>query len=129
MIYKAKSQLEGSGIFTDCALNARVKIGEYTGEKITISEARRRARTQKHIAICDLNSRWAIDGRIGGGPFRWINHSCSPNVYIRIAYGRIEFYTQRKVKAGEELVCDYGESQHNGKLKCQCGSKQCKDFI
>jgi SET domain-containing protein len=76
-----------------------------------------------------LSDTEAIDGSVNGGPFQYINHSCTPNVFTRIAYGRAEFYTMRSVKAGDELTCDYGESHHEGKLPCRCGSKKCRKFI
>ena len=129
MLFRGKSGIQGSGIFTDAAIAARRKIGEYTGERISIREARGRARTRRKIAIIELDDHTAIDESVGGGPFQFINHSCRPNVFIRIAYGRAEFYALRNIRAGEELTCDYGESHHDGKLPCRCGAKNCRGFI
>jgi SET domain-containing protein len=129
MLRIRKSTIEGVGLFTDSPIPARTKVGEYTGERISVREARRRARTRKHIAIVELNSKEAIDESVRGGPFRYINHSCSPNVFIRIAYGRIEFYAKRSIAAGEEMTVDYDVSHHNGQLRCQCKSSQCRNFI
>jgi SET domain-containing protein len=129
MLIPRRSSIQGSGIFTDAPLRARKKIGEYTGERISVREARRRARTRKKIAIIEVSDYVAIDESVGGGPFQFINHSCDPNVYIRIAYGRAEFYALRNIRAGEELTCDYGESHHEGTLPCRCGAKNCQKFI
>jgi SET domain-containing protein len=125
----AKSRIQGKGLFTDLPLRGRAKLGEFTGELISVREARKRARDAKRIAIVELSTTKAIDGSVGGGPFRFINHSCDPNVFIRIAYGRVEFYARRDIRAGEELTCDYGDSHHDGKLACQCRSPKCKEFI
>ncbi len=125
----AKSRIQGKGLFTDTSLPARRKIGEFTGERISVREARNRAKGAKRIAIVELSSTKAIDGSVGGGPFQFVNHSCDPNVFIRIAYGRAEFYSRRNVEAGEELTCDYGDSHHDGTLACQCGTARCKRFI
>ena len=92
-------------------------------------EARRRSREAKRIAIVEISATRAIDGSVGGGPFEFINHSCNPNVFIRIAYNRAEFYAKRNIQVGEELTCDYGDSHHDGSLACRCGSPQCKKFI
>ena len=129
MLQVRKSKISGSGLFTDSAIPARKKIGEFTGERISVREARRRAKNAKRIAIVEISASVAIDGSVGGGVFEFVNHSCDPNVFIRIAYGRAEFYSQRKIKAGEELTCNYGESHHDGKLPCGCGSPRCAKFI
>jgi SET domain-containing protein len=129
MLLIQKSTIEGRGLFTDSPIAARTKVGEFTGEHIAVREARRRARNRKRIAIVELNCKEAIDGCVRGGPFRYINHSCSPNVFIRVAYDRVEFYAKRDIAAGEEMTVDYGVSHHNGQLRCKCKSLQCRDFI
>lgn len=128
-IRTGKSRIEGLGVFADTAIPARRKVGEFTGERISQHEARRRARTQKHIKIVELNDRTAIDGTHGGSEFSFINHSCAPNTYMRICRGRVEFYSLRPIKKGEELTCDYVDSHHEGKLPCRCGSSKCRGFI
>jgi len=100
-----------------------------TGELISVREARRRARGAKRIAIVELSSTKAIDGSMGDSLFQFVNHCCTPNVFIRIANARVEFYALHKIEAGTELTCNYGESHHDGKLPCQCGSANCKKFI
>lgn len=129
MFRVAKSRIQGKGLFTDRAIPKRAKLGEFTGERISIREAARRARNAKRIAIVDVSSRTAIDASVGGCPFQFLNHSCDSNVFIRIAYGRVEFYSRRNIEAGEELTCDYGLSYHEGRLPCQCGAVKCKRFI
>ena len=129
MLRIRKSKIQGQGLFTDSAIRSRRKIGEFTGERISVREARRRAKDAKRIAIVEISSTKAIDGGVGGGLFQFVNHSCDPNVFIRIAYGHAEFYTQRNIRAGEELTCNYGESHHDGKLPCGCGSPKCAKFI
>jgi hypothetical protein len=129
MLVIRKSSIEGKGLFTDCPIVARAKVGEFTGERISVREARRRARERRHISMVELNHKDAIDGSVGGGPFNYINHSCTPNVFIRIAYGRVEFYAKRDISAGEEMTVDYEVSHHDGRLPCQCKSSGCRDFI
>ncbi len=124
-----KSLIQGKGVFTDCAVRARAKLGEFTGQPISVREARRRARGRKRIAIVEIDERRAIDGDVGGGPFSYINHSCEPNVFVRIAYGRAEFYARTDIPAGVELTIDYVESHHNGNLPCRCGKKTCRGAL
>jgi len=125
----ARSAIDGRGLFTTAAIPARVKIGELTGELISQREARRRARDLKRIAIVELGDGRAVDASRGRNQFRYVNHSCSPNAYIRICYGRVEFYSKRAIRRGEEITCDYGETQHEGCLSCRCGSANCRNFL
>ena len=128
MLIKGKSCIHGIGVFTDAPIRARAKIGEYTGERVSVREGRRRAKKQRCITIVEVGD-FAIDGSVNGGPFRFLNHSCEPNVFIRIAHSRAEFYALRNLKQGEELTLNYGESHHNGEVPCRCGSPKCWKFL
>lgn len=122
------SVLVGRGLFTPVAIPARAKIGEFEGEAIGLREARRRARGRTVIAIVELE-RHAIDATHMTRGFRFINHSCDPNTYMRCTPSRAEFYARRAIAPGEELTVDYGESHHDGKLPCRCGAANCRGFI
>lgn len=123
------SRIEGLGLFTKVTLRAKQKIGEYEGELISQREGRRRAKTQPKIAVVEVNNRKAIDGEKQPGGFRFINHSCSPNTFMRIIGERAEFYALRPLKAGTELTLDYKYSHHNGTLPCRCQSPKCRGFV
>src|SRR5579884_1031714 len=124
-----RSRIDGKGLFAKRALPPRRKLGEYAGERILEKEARRRVRTQKKLLIVETGDGYAIDGSVGGNLFRYLNHSCTPNTYMRIFHGHIEFYTLRPISRGEELTCQYGETHHDGKLLCKCGSIHCKGLL
>lgn len=121
-----ESPIDGKGLFAKSRIPARRKLGELTGEVISWREARRRAKERKRLALVERADRTAVDGSKYGNEFRYINHSCSPNSYIRICYGHVEFYSLRTIRAGEELTCDYGDSHHEGTLRCKCGSPECR---
>jgi SET domain-containing protein len=123
-----KSRFSGRGLFAGTRIAARAKIGEYEGEVIGLAEARRRARGRKIVAIVELE-RFALDAKGMRRGFRYINHSCDPNTFFRCTPERAEVYARRDIRAGEELTCDYGESQHNGTLRCRCGAANCRGFI
>ena len=122
------SRFAGRGLFAGTRIASRAKIGEYEGEVIGLAEARRRAKGRAVVAIVELE-RHAIDAKGMRRGFRYINHSCEPNTYFRCTPERAEVYALRDIRAGEELTCDYGESQHEGTLKCRCGAKGCRGFI
>ena len=127
-LYVARSRLVGKGLYAGTRIAARAKIGEFEGVVIGLREARRRAKGRAIVAIVELE-RHAIDATDSGRGFRFINHSCEPNTYIRCTPTRAEFYALREIARGEELTADYGESQHDGTLKCRCGSQRCRGFI
>ncbi len=127
-LYVARSRLVGKGLYAGTRIAARAKIGEFEGVVIGLREARRRAKGRAIVAIVELE-RHAIDATDSGRGFRFINHSCEPNTYIRCTPTRAEFYALRDIDRGEELTADYGESQHDGTLKCRCGSQRCRGFI
>lgn len=127
-LFVGRSRFTGRGLFAGTAIAARAKVGDYEGERIGLGEARRRAKGQRIVAIVELE-RHAIDATRWKHGFRFINHSCDPNTFIRCTRERAEFYARRRIRAGEELTCDYGESQHNGRLPCRCGAANCRGFI
>lgn len=121
-----RSPIQGRGLFAVSDLPGRRKVGELGGELITQREARRRARGRGSVMIVELGDGNALDATRLGTDFKYVNHSCEPNAYMRVCRGRVEFYTLRPVAAGEELTCDYGETHHDGKLPCRCGSARCR---
>src|SRR5690606_18204731 len=104
------------------------KIGEFEGEVISIAEARRRAAGRRVVAIVELRGK-AIDATRTRHGFRYINHSCEPNTFMRLTRDRAEFYALRPIRRGEELTVDYGESHHEGRLRCRCGSAHCRRWL
>lgn len=82
---------------------------------------------------------------LGGGlsldpspPFRYLNHSCSPNcmlVLLQVEYddgtpteGEIWLEALRDIHPGEELTIDYGWPAESA-MPCDCGSPNCRGWI
>jgi uncharacterized protein len=58
---------------------------------------------------------------------RFMNHSCEPN---SVGPGKLEFeIAVRDIKAGEEVVCDYGSFNLEEPLDCACGCPSCRGRI
>ena len=123
-----RSSIVGKGLFSGTRIAKRAKIGEFEGEVIGLRESRWRAKGRRIVAIVELE-RHALDATQSPRGFRFINHSCDPNTFIRCTPQRAEFYARRAIAKGEELTADYGESHHNGKLPCRCGAAKCRGFI
>ncbi|SEL46776.1 hypothetical protein SAMN05216359_109185 [Roseateles sp. YR242] len=125
-LHVAPSAIDGLGVFADESIPARRKIGEMRGEVVSVREARRRIEGKRRIHVVEVSDRTAIDATHDKGVMRHINHSCAPNAVLRIRQGRAEFYAIRDIASGEEISCDYGESHHEGRLRCRCGAPNCK---
>jgi uncharacterized protein len=123
------SRIDGRGAFAGEAIPARRKIGEIRGESISVREARKRAKSTTRIMIVELSETRAIDATGSTDPLRFTNHSCRPNAVLRIRQGRVEFYAMRDVAPGEEITANYGETHHEGKLRCRCGAVGCVGMI
>ncbi|MBK7533362.1 SET domain-containing protein [Piscinibacter sp.] len=123
------SRIDGRGAFAAEAMPARRKIGEIRGESVSVREARRRAKTMERIMIVEVSHTRAIDASGSTDPLRFTNHSCQPNAVLRIRQGRVEFYAMRDIAPGEEITVNYGETHHEGKLRCRCGAPGCVGAI
>ena len=123
------SKIDGTGAFALQRIPARRKIGNLGGEVIPLREARKRARQTKRVAMVEFGDGRALDASVHSNALRYVNHSCSPNTFMRVCHGKVEFYALRTIKKGEELTCNYGPTHHDGKLPCRCGSPGCKGFL
>lgn len=128
-VHVRPSAIDGQGAFAAEPIPARRKIGEIRGESISVREARRRARGVERIMIVEVSEKRAIDASCSNDPLRFTNHSCRPNASLRIRQGRVEFYAMRDLAPGEEITVNYGETHHDGKLRCRCGAPGCIGFL
>src|ERR1700754_4708148 len=103
------SPIHRKGCFPTKSFRRRHKIAEYTGEKISNAEARRRAH-RKMLRICEINNRWSLDGSRGGNGTHYINHSCVPNTFMQIIRDHILFFALRDIQPGEEITIDYEQT-------------------
>ncbi|KAK6127170.1 hypothetical protein DH2020_039099 [Rehmannia glutinosa] len=82
-----------------------------------------------------------ISAKNNGNVARFMNHSCSPNVFWQPVlresnndvYLHIAFFAIRHVPPMQELTFDYGivspEKGDKGKKKCLCGSVKCRGYF
>lgn len=128
-IKNAPSKIDGNGAFALQQIPARKKIGNLGGETISLIEARKKTLKLKRVAMVEFGDGRALDAGVNSNELRFVNHSCQPNTYMRVCFSRVEFYALRTIKIHEELTCNYGPTHHDGKLKCRCGSANCKGSL
>lgn len=123
-----ESRIHRRGVWAEEPIPARRKVIEYTGERISRREIRRRAEGALTY-LFELNHYWAIDGAVGGSGAEIINHSCAPNLYTSKPKGHIIYMSKRVILPGEELTVDYRFSDRTAIVPCRCGASNCRGTI
>lgn len=132
-----RSPIHGRGVFARRTVAAGTPVLEYTGERIGNEEARARyAETdgRKVTYLLRLDARTSIDGAVGGGPARFVNHGCLPSCELLVHKKRVFLITRRRVRPDEELTFDYhlvvrGDVDLETAKKaapCRCGARRCR---
>jgi len=124
----APSKIHRWGVYTTESIPARRKVIEYTGERISRRETKKRSERELNY-LFTLDSYWTIDGSVNGSGAQYINHCCEPNLAARIVRGHILYLAVRDIKAGEELTVDYHFDADVEKVPCACGSLKCRGTI
>ncbi|GAB2272439.1 hypothetical protein Dimus_007265 [Dionaea muscipula] len=132
-------------------------VCEYVGEILTNTELhernKQRSADERHVYPVLLDADWAsesilkdeealcLDATFYGNVARFINHRCEDANLLEIPvevetpdhhYYHVAFFSNREVKAFEELTWDYGinfdDRNHPVKaFECSCGSALCRD--
>lgn len=121
--YKVGKSSAGLGLFAIAEFKKGDLVIEYTGEKITETEANRRGGKY----LFELNDNWTIDGKGRENTARYLNHSCKPNCYPELDENEehIFIFAKRAIKPGEELTYNYGKMYFNDLITkdgCRCDS-------
>ncbi len=122
------SRIHRYGVYALEEIPPRRKVIEYTGERISRRETKRRGQGP-FTYLFTLDGYWTIDGAVGGSGAEIINHSCDPNLRAVILKGHILYMSKRPIRAGEELTVDYCFSDKFDVVRCKCGAKACRGVI
>jgi SET domain-containing protein len=123
-----RSPIHRYGAYAAEAIPPRRKVIEYTGERISRKETKKRG-LGRLTYLFTLDDYWTIDGSVGGSGAEYINHCCDPNLRAEIRQGHILYVSKRQIRKGEELTVDYRFSKTVDKVKCRCGSVKCRGTI
>ncbi len=123
-----ESRIHRRGVYTRERIPARRKVIEYTGERISRRETKRRG-DGPITYLFTLDNYWTIDGAVGGSGAEIINHCCDPNLYAWVTKGHILYMSRRVIRPGEELTIDYRFARDVGTVICKCGAENCRGTI
>ena len=131
--FEIKASLQegvGKGLFARESIKKGIFLLEYTGIPMPTSEA------DEHPGryLFEVDEDITLDGDTDDNTAKYINHSCDPNVEAEIdedaeGKGHINIYATRAIRAGEELLIDYGDEYFDEFIQpigCRCGSKNCR---
>ena len=124
----SESRIHRRGVYALERIPARRKVIEYTGERISRRETKRRG-DGDITYLFTLDDYWTLDGAFGGSGAEIINHSCDPNLYSCIMRGHILYMSKRLIRPGEELTVDYRFSDKLDPVRCRCGANTCRGVI
>lgn len=124
------SKIHRWGVYAGEDIPQRRKVIEYTGERISRKETKRRSDQQNRlIYLFTLDNYWTLDGAVGGSGAEFINHCCEPNLVTEIRHGHILYMSKRPIRKGEELTVDYHFPKDIEIVKCKCGAAGCRGTI
>lgn len=109
----------GLGLYAGEDIPKGVCFIEYVGRVIKGEEEY----TSKSKYLFEVHTRKTIDGRDRSNTARYINHSCRPNAEPTTHKGRVFIFSTKNIKAGEEIVYDYGKEYWDDHIKpygCRC---------
>jgi hypothetical protein len=115
---------KGKGVFANRNFRKGELILKIGGKRYTSEEAYNLpSYARNHICITG-DDEWTVMGY----PEKYINHSCSPNVFDK----KGKTFAIRNIKKGEELSFDYtinGPDGEDWTMKCHCKSKDCRKQV
>ncbi len=122
------SRIHRRGVYALEPIPPRRKVIEYTGERISRRETKRRG-DGSLTYLFTLDDYWTLDGAYGGSGAEIINHSCDPNLSSCILKGHILYMSKRAIRRGEELTVDYRFDKKIEEVPCRCGARNCRGTI
>jgi len=128
---RGRSRIDGDGLFARQDLDAGLLVVRLGGRLVSSSEL------EALLAAVDPNDRYVDtitvddDAHLvlpAGTAAHWCNHGCDPNLWHT---GPYDIATRRPVRAGDELILDYGTNSGAAgfRMPCRCASPGCRGEV
>ncbi len=115
-----KSKIHGKGVFASHNFKKGETIIRWDPTFLSKKKiGKLNSKNKKYISL--------VKGKyvLMNSPEKYVNHSCNPNSLVK----RFSDFAKRNIKKGEEITTDYSKESIGIKIKCKCGSKNCKKII
>ena len=116
------SKIHGKGVFALRDFkNGEIVLDWHNAKRLSEEDLKKVPEgKKKYVAFC--NRIWVLQS----SPAKYVNHSCEPNTFVK----DFRDIALRDIKKGEEITSDYSKvPSPNMKMKCDCGSKNCRGII
>ncbi|KAL1822848.1 hypothetical protein ACET3Z_009626 [Daucus carota] len=136
-----KTEMRGWGIRSRNFISSGSFICEYVGELLDDKQAEERIGFDEYLFDIGDEDGFAIDAANFGNIGRFVNHSCSPNLYAQDVLfdhddkmmPHVMLFATKNIHPLQELTYDYNYkvghvSDSNGNVKekaCHCGARKC----
>jgi len=127
-VYVSESGIHGSGVFAARDFAAGETVLVLDDSRVVDEEHPLRPELGEYEYHCD----YLEGGKVvlQRSPERQVNSSCDPNAYARRRGGAGVVVARRRIRAGEEITCDYIIDCHGGLVwRCNCGSPRCRRVV
>uniref|UniRef100_A0A8C7NPG8 [histone H3]-lysine(4) N-trimethyltransferase n=1 Tax=Oncorhynchus mykiss TaxID=8022 RepID=A0A8C7NPG8_ONCMY len=105
--------------------------------QVAVKSTRGIALKNSHGFFDGEESCYIIDAKLEGNLGRYLNHSCSANLFVQnvfvdthdLRFPWVAFFASKRIRAGTELTWDYNYevgSVEGKELLCCCGSTECR---
>jgi uncharacterized protein len=121
-----RSKIHADGVYTTSQIKKRSIVAEYTGPRLTNSQADDLYEHSPRTYLFGLtDGEHVVDG---DGIAAFINHSCAPNCEADEIRGRVVIRAVRDIAPGEELAYDYNlyDGDPDDPAPCLCGTSKCR---
>jgi len=113
----------GKGIFANKDFNKGELIFELQGSTIKFVDTLNLGNEECYPIQIDIDKYIYLIA-----PYKYINHSCSPNSGIK---NKTKLVALKKIKQNEEILYDYSTTmlERSWTMTCECNSKNCRKKI
>lgn len=132
-IYVSKSGIDGKGLFAGRAFEFNEVVYQPRGRVVHAEDIDWDAIGKKgYDEFLQVGAWEYFDGR-SDPKFKYLNHSCDPNIGYKNLEGKVSFVAIKPISRGEEITFDYSttmfEELDEEPMPCNCNSKNCRKVI
>jgi len=132
-IYISESGIDGKGLFAGKAFDFNSIVYQPNGKIVQADEIDwDNLGKEAYNGFLQIGAWEYLDGR-ADSKFRYLNHSCNPNIGYKKLKGRVSFIAIKPIAKGAEITFDYSttmsEELDQEPMPCKCNSKNCRKVI